>query len=264
MNEINLVITKKSIAEDVVFLLTSKQLSTLKNDLENRKQEITSKNQYVSIENERESVGELSNYDNHPADMATELYEREKDFALEEHDDEELQKIDNALKAIVNGTYGICTVSGKEIPYERLKAIPTALTLKEYSPEQSIPNDRPVEEDLLEPAHGNTYRHRNTKDIRDYEDSFQEVARFGTSETPSDLTGDYADYDSLYNQEVEEEGFSEEYESFVATDIEGKNTSIYPSKQHEKYEERLDDEGIESPFGDVPYRKSDGYVNDEE
>ena len=31
---------------------------------------------------QRGSVGELSAYDNHPADMGTELYEREKDFAL--------------------------------------------------------------------------------------------------------------------------------------------------------------------------------------
>ena len=28
----------------------------------------------------------------------------------------------------------------------------------------------------------------------DNEDSFQEVARYGTSETPSDLKGDYEDY----------------------------------------------------------------------
>ncbi|MEM5591840.1 hypothetical protein AAHH67_09065 [Niallia circulans] len=39
-----------------------------------------------------ESVGELSSYDNHPADLGTELFEREKDSALEQHDQSELEK----------------------------------------------------------------------------------------------------------------------------------------------------------------------------
>ena len=36
-------------------------------------------------------------YDNHPADDATELYEREKDIALYEHAQQELKEIDYAL-----------------------------------------------------------------------------------------------------------------------------------------------------------------------
>ena len=39
-------------------------------------------------------------YDNHPADMGTELYDREKDFALEEHADSKLNKVNKALEAI--------------------------------------------------------------------------------------------------------------------------------------------------------------------
>ena len=46
----------------------------------------------------------LSAYDNHPADMGTELYEREKDFALEEHADSELNKVNAALQAMEEGT----------------------------------------------------------------------------------------------------------------------------------------------------------------
>ena len=52
---------------------------------------------------QRGSVGELSAYDNHPADMGTELYEREKDFALEEHTDSELNKVNEALQAMEEG-----------------------------------------------------------------------------------------------------------------------------------------------------------------
>ncbi|GKU84788.1 hypothetical protein NCCP28_41840 [Niallia sp. NCCP-28] len=245
-------------------MLTKEQINTLKKELEDRKAEISNRQtHYVDEDNQRESVGELSSYDNHPADMATELYEREKDYALEEHDQSELNKINNALQAIEKGTYGVCRVSGQDIPYERLEAVPTALTLKEYSPEQSVAQDRPVEEELLEPAHGNVYRHYDTDGVRDYDDSFQEVARYGTSETPSDLRGDFEDYGSLYDRDGDDEGFTEDYESFVATDIEGKNQTVYPSKQHEQYEEALDDEGVEAPFGDVPYHKTDGYVDEE-
>ncbi|KAB7666826.1 TraR/DksA C4-type zinc finger protein [Bacillus sp. B1-b2] len=245
-------------------MLSKKQIDTLKQELETRKTEITEQiDSYVSRENERESVGELSAYDNHPADLATELYEREKDFALEKHEQTELDSINAALTAIEEGTYGICQVSGKEIPFERLEAIPTALTLKEYSSDQSIPTDRPVEEEILEPAHGNEYRHYDTGDVRDYDDSFQEVARYGTSETPSDLRGDFEDYDSLYDRDADDEGFTEDYESFVATNIDGTERTIYPSKKHEQYEQALDDEGIEAPFGDVPYHQNDSYVDED-
>ncbi|WP_326847970.1 TraR/DksA family transcriptional regulator, partial [Bacillus safensis] len=33
-------------------------------------------------------------------------------------------EIDAALKRMEDGTYGICEKTGKEIPYERLKAVP--------------------------------------------------------------------------------------------------------------------------------------------
>jgi YteA family regulatory protein len=212
---------------------------------------------------QRGSVGELSSYDNHPADMGTELYEREKDFALEEHADSELNKVNEALQAMEEGKYGQCKICGTDIPYERLEVVPSTLYCVEHSPEQELPTDRPVEEDVLEFAHGNHFQHHQFREFADNEDSFQEVARYGTSETPSDLKGDYEDYGSLYNEGHDDEGFTEDFETFVATDITGKDTLIYTSKKHEEYEDMLDDEGIEAPFGDVPYHYTDGYVDDE-
>ncbi|MGP4072979.1 TraR/DksA C4-type zinc finger protein [Piscibacillus sp. B03] len=74
-----------------------------------------------------ESIGELNSADQqHPADTGTEMYEREKDMALHRRAEEELSEIDHALEKMENGTYGICEKSGKEIPAERLKAMPTA------------------------------------------------------------------------------------------------------------------------------------------
>lgn len=95
------------------------------------------------------STGELSQYDNHPADTATETYERGKDIALFEHINQELKDVEAALEKFKNGTYGICEVSGKEIPVERLEANPTAKTVIEHSKETHISKERPAEEDVL-------------------------------------------------------------------------------------------------------------------
>ncbi|SEQ86762.1 TraR/DksA C4-type zinc finger protein [Piscibacillus halophilus] len=74
-----------------------------------------------------ESVGELNSVDQqHPADTGTELYEREKDMAFHRRAEEELSEIEHALEKMENGTYGICERTGRPIPEERLKAMPTA------------------------------------------------------------------------------------------------------------------------------------------
>ena len=249
-------------------MLTNEQISTLKKELNDEKESLESQlqgNKEVSLEgaSARDAVGELSLYDNHPADMGSELYEREKDFALEEHHDSELNKVNAALQAIEDGSYGKCKQCGSDIPYERLEVIPATLYCKEHSPEQNVPGDRPVEEDVLEPAHGNTFQHHQFREVVDNEDSFQEVARYGTSETPSDLRGDYEDYNSLYNEGHDDEGFTEDYETFVGNDLEGKERKIYPSKKQEEYEAMLDENDIEAPFGDVPYHETDGYVDED-
>ena len=38
---------------------------------------------------------------------------------------------------------------------------------------------------------------------------------------------------------------------------------LYRSDASEKYEAELDDEGIESPLGDIPYHEKDSYIEDE-
>ena len=72
---------------------------------------------------------------NHPADEATDLFDRERFQAIENNMGEELRAVEQALERIENGTYGICAVSGKPIPIERLEARPAAATLVEYQDE---------------------------------------------------------------------------------------------------------------------------------
>jgi DnaK suppressor protein len=75
-----------------------------------------------------DELGELAEggTDNHLADTATAMYDRELDEGLEEGARETLVGIDAALARIEAGTYGICEGCGKPIAAERLAAIPWA------------------------------------------------------------------------------------------------------------------------------------------
>jgi DnaK suppressor protein len=73
-----------------------------------------------------ESTGELlsGSQDNHLADTASETYERELDEGLEEDARGQLRLVEQALAKLEAGEYGRCEVCGKEIPEERLEAVP--------------------------------------------------------------------------------------------------------------------------------------------
>jgi DnaK suppressor protein len=73
-----------------------------------------------------DEAGEEVAFDNHLVDTATETYDRELDYSLEENSEHVLADIDAALKRIEDGTYGICTDHGEQIPVERLEARPWA------------------------------------------------------------------------------------------------------------------------------------------
>jgi RNA polymerase-binding transcription factor DksA len=77
---------------------------------------------------ESEDVSELTDYDQHPADMGTETFEREKDLSILEQLEAELSELQAALERIDNGTYGIDEVTGAPIDPARLEALPSART----------------------------------------------------------------------------------------------------------------------------------------
>jgi RNA polymerase-binding transcription factor DksA len=79
-------------------------------------------------EGESGQLSELSDYDQHPADTASETFEREKDVSILEQLEEELAELQAALERIDAGTYGLDEVTGKPIAAERLEAVPTART----------------------------------------------------------------------------------------------------------------------------------------
>ena len=106
------------------------------------------------INSNSEMASELSFYDNHPSDTATELFDMEKGLALRANEMSIIKKIQSALKSIENHTYGKCKSCGNDIIEERLEFIPYAENcvacendLGDKKPAEQ--NDRPVEEDLL-------------------------------------------------------------------------------------------------------------------
>jgi len=215
-------------------MLTDKQNSTLKKLLLEQKVQLEKQedNAFVEKGSLRDTTAELSTVDNHPADLGTELYEREKDMAIHVHEHAELEKVNNALVAMKNGTYGVCDDCGEDIPFERLEAVPYTTCCIEHA-DKNIALDRPAEEQLLHPANDNSFAERHKRDgVRDYEDSFQEVAQYGTSETPSDFEGDHADFNDLYDDE-DEKGMDEEVDSLHITTIGGDNKEISLAEQEE-------------------------------
>ena len=83
-------------------------------------------------QSEEQSAGELSDVDvNDPADEATNLMDRERNFAAEDNLGRILGKIERALQKIDEGTYGLSDVDGTPIPAARLEALPYALTTVE-------------------------------------------------------------------------------------------------------------------------------------
>ncbi len=73
-----------------------------------------------------EVVMELSGYDDHPADMASETFQKEKDQAMLESVHDSLARVRNALAKIKRGTYGKCDICGRQISLQRLRALPHA------------------------------------------------------------------------------------------------------------------------------------------
>jgi DnaK suppressor protein len=70
--------------------------------------------------NEASAVGQ------HQADAGSDAYEKDFALSLLSQEQDALYEIEEALKRIEVGTYGVCEMSNKHIPHARLEAIPFA------------------------------------------------------------------------------------------------------------------------------------------
>jgi RNA polymerase-binding transcription factor DksA len=72
------------------------------------------------------SVGELSDYDQHPGDVGSEVFEHEKNASILEQVEAQLREVDTAFERLEKGTYGICESCGQPIEAARLQERPFA------------------------------------------------------------------------------------------------------------------------------------------
>lgn len=138
----------------------------------------------------RDAVGELSLYDNHPADIGSEVFERSKDLALKEDAELKLRAIKDALIKMESGRYGYCDLCGAPIPLERLAAVPYTTMCqrcKGEQEEQAGERLRPVEEEALQDPWA---RAEDESIIYDREDAWQDAAQHGLSTETEPLEGE--------------------------------------------------------------------------
>ncbi|ENH97182.1 TraR/DksA family transcriptional regulator [Gracilibacillus halophilus YIM-C55.5] len=229
-------------------MLNHDQLQQCKDELTERQSQIAAHlSDHFGLDQEllKSSVSELANYDNHPADTGTELYEREKDVALNDHSEQELKDIEKALQAIDDGNYGICEVCNEDIPTDRMLAMPTTKRCRKHA-EQSVKRTRPIEEDILDAniQMTDTELAEEESVIFDREDAWQQVEKYGSSDGPSDFYDTEKDYDNMYYHSDELVGSAEDVESFLLADSHGKYIGV--NEKHEAYEDYLDETDVGS------------------
>lgn len=236
--------------------LTQEQLNNLQQKLMDRKVELERRmvynDQHGLGESERDMTGELSHIDNHPGDLASEMFEREKDLALQDRVDQELQRVIFSLEAIHHGRYGVCLTCGQPIPYERLEVLPDTQYCVNDTPRERVSRDRPVEEEVLAPAFGKSSMDEHEYAAFDGEDAWQIVESWGNSNSPALAEGN--EIDSYNEMDIEngddQGGFVEVYENFVATNIDGSEVFIVRSPQYVDYLNRGEGSYLLDPHGD--------------
>ncbi len=155
---------------------------------------------------------ELSNYDNHPADLGSELYSVEMNMALKVHEQSKLNDINKALEKIENGTYGKCEKCKQEISYERLEALPSAKYCMncEKEKEASEINTPDMQYDeVFDAPFGRKYLNKREDDEFEGMDQLNDLMKMGSADTPQDMGG-YQDYEEFYTNEIDNQGIVEE------------------------------------------------------
>src|SRR5712692_5331791 len=72
------------------------------------------------------AAGNLSNMPIHMADLGTDNFEQEFTLSLLQNEEHALEEIDAAIGRVDKGSFGRCEECDKEIPRDRLKALPYA------------------------------------------------------------------------------------------------------------------------------------------
>lgn len=110
-------------------LLSKEQLKTFRQLLITERAKFAKEIQSIAHDaarSPRDASGDLSAYTVHMADMAADTYDRELSTNMASAEQEILYQIDDALKRIDDGAFGVCSECQQPITMSRLKAVPYA------------------------------------------------------------------------------------------------------------------------------------------
>jgi len=106
--------------------LTKTDVQKFKKRLEELRNQIT-----LALSNctaEVKKPDEATGYSQHQADQGTDDFDRRISLEVTSQEFQVLRQIERALEKITEGSYGVCDISGEEIPKARLEAMPYATT----------------------------------------------------------------------------------------------------------------------------------------
>lgn len=107
-----------------------KDLKEFKEIVLKKKEEIFEELKHISDDtlrkSQKEASGDISGYTYHMADVATDNYDREFSLGLASKERKVLYELDDALKRIEEGSFGICDDCRRQITKIRLRAVPSA------------------------------------------------------------------------------------------------------------------------------------------
>ncbi|MDD5347769.1 MAG: TraR/DksA family transcriptional regulator [Candidatus Omnitrophica bacterium] len=109
--------------------LEKKELEEYKKLITKSKNEIIDSLDHIAADtkkSQKDAAGDISGYTFHMADVATDTYDREFALGMASNERELLYELDDALKRIEDGTFGICEDCKSLISKNRLKALPYA------------------------------------------------------------------------------------------------------------------------------------------
>lgn len=104
--------------------LKKADIEKFKKRLEEMRNQMT--RQFKESSQEVKKPDEATGYSQHQADQGTDDFDHTIGLELTSREFEILRQIERALDKINENTYGICDVTGDEIPQKRLEVIPYA------------------------------------------------------------------------------------------------------------------------------------------
>lgn len=154
-------------------MLTEGERSQIERILQKERQTVLDVLEQFDAESQdlRDRTGELSLYDQHQADYASEAQEHEKNFMLTSREGRRLREIDEALQRLFKEPerFGLCAECGRDIGFARLEVIPETTLCAEHAaamdadvdanPREADPHANPVTPDPgATPVQGDLHR----------------------------------------------------------------------------------------------------------